>query len=166
MGTLLYWRCRGCGAGELMCTGRKAGKVDLAPYADAARRGGLSPPLEVLAEDGARDGYAIEEEYVTYLCPECGATILSTVLVIENGKSGASRFYADPGLCPSCGREARPWDRRAMLDSRSISARLSRLLQQGCPECGRMGVGHVLVNFGGKLTLDIGRGGIGRRETA
>ena len=154
MGTLLYWRCRGCGAGELMCTGRKAGKIDLAPYADAARRGGLSPPLEVLAEDGARDGYAIEEEYVTYLCPECESPILSTVLVIENGKIGTSRFYAAPGPCPSCGRLPHPSDRRRFHDARSINARLSRLLQRGCPECGRMGVRHVLVNFGGKLTLN------------
>lgn len=164
MGTLLYWRCRGCGAGELMCTGQKAGKVDLAPYADAVRRGGLSPPLEALAEDEARDGYEIEEEYVTYLCPECGAPILSTVLVIENGKIGTSRFYAAPGPCPSCGRKPHPWDRHAMLDARGIHTRLNRLLQQGCPECGRMGVKHVLVNFGGELTLNMDRDVVWKRD--
>ena len=105
MGTLLYWRCRGCGAGELMCTGRKAGKIDLAPYADAARRGGLSPPLEVLAEDGARDGYAIEEEYVTYLCPECESPILGTVLLIEKERvrrRGSMRAPALAHLAEGC----------------------------------------------------------------
>lgn len=164
MGTLLYWRCRGCGAGELMCTGRKAGEVDLAPYADAARRGGLSPPLEVLSEDGARDGYAIEEEYVTYLCPECGSPVLGTVLLIEKGKGGTSKVYADPGSCPTCGRIPHTWDRLRFLDARSINGRLSRLLQRGCPECGKMGVKHVLVNYGGKLTLNIGKGGDGKRN--
>lgn len=166
MGTLLYWRCRGCGAGELMCTGRKAGKVDLAPYADAARRGGLSSPLEVLSEDGARDGYVIEEEYVTYLCPECGSPILGTVLLIEKGEGEASRFYAAPEPCPSCGREPRPWDRRILLDAHSIHARLNRLLRSGCPRCGRTGVKHVLVNYGGKLTLNTGGGSDGSHPSS
>jgi len=157
MGTLLYWRCRGCGASELMCTGRKAGEVDLAPYADAVSQGDLSPPL-------ADARYEISEEYVTYLCSSCGTPILGTCLLICIGGAVHSRVYADPVPCPSCGSMPHPWDMRRFLDARSINARLSRLLQRGCPECGRMGVKHVLVNFGGELTLNIGRDGAGRRN--
>lgn len=51
-----------------MCTGRKAGEIDLALYADAVDRSDLSPPPEALVNAG----YEISEEYVTYLCPECG----------------------------------------------------------------------------------------------
>lgn len=58
-----------------------------------------------------------------------------------------------------------PWDRLRFLDARSINARLSRLLQRGCPECGRMGVRHVLVNFGGKLTLNMGDGANPKRNS-
>lgn len=160
MGTLLYWRCRGCGASELMCTGRKAGEIDLAPYADAVRQGDLSPPPKALADTR----YEISEEYVTYLCPACSKPILGTCLLICIGGAVRSRVYARPRPCPSCGRMPHPWDRHAMLDARGIHARLNRLLQRGCPECGRMGVKHVLVNFGGELTLNIGRNGAGRRN--
>lgn len=58
-----------------------------------------------------------------------------------------------------------PWDRLRFLDARSINGRLSRLLQRGCPVCGRMGVGHVLVNFGGKLTLNMGDGANPKRNS-
>lgn len=38
-------------------------------------------------------------------------------------------------------------------------------MQRGCPVCGRMGVKHVLVNFGGKLTLNMGNGPNQKRDS-
>lgn len=90
---------------------------------------------------------------------------LGTCLLTCIGGAVRSRFYARPRPCPSCGRMPHPWDRLRFLDARSINGRLSRLLQRGCPVCGRMGVKHVLVNFGGKLALNMGNGPNQKRDS-
>ena len=156
MGTLLWWRCTGCKAGELISIGRRSRGLDIAGYAEAARSGELGPNLKSVFESGIPAGCEIEDKDVAYRCPSCGGIVQGMRISVRSRGRGWVRYRIRPGPCPGCGKDLPGWEAARLLGTGDICSHLNHILATGCPKCGRRGIAPVVVNYGGTLTLNIG----------
>ncbi|MBQ3302512.1 MAG: hypothetical protein IJH04_10300 [Eggerthellaceae bacterium] len=155
MGTLLYWHCGRCKAGELISIGRRSRGLDIADYAEAARSGELGPNLESFFEKGIPKGCEIEDEDVAYRCPSCGGIIPGRRISVRSGGRGWVRYRIRPGPCPRCEEDLPDWEAARLLGTGDLCSHLNSIMRSGCPGCGK-GIAPVVVNFGGTLTLNFG----------
>ena len=155
MGTLLWWRCTRCRAGELISIGRRSRGLDIAGYAETARSGVLGPNLESFFEGGIPEGCEVEDEDVAYRCPSCCGIVPGRCISVKSRGRGWVRNRIRPGPCPNCGENLLSWKTAQLLGSGDICSHLNSIMETGCPTCGR-GIAPVLVNYGGTLTLNMG----------
>ena len=155
MGTLLWWRCTGCGTRELVSIGRRSRGLDAAGYAEAARSGELGPDLESVFDSGIPEGCEVEDEDVAYRCPACTSIVQGRRISVRSRGRGWVSYRIRPGPCPGCGRDLPGWEAAQLLGTYDVCSHLNSIMRSGCPGCGK-GIAPVVVNYGGTLTLNIG----------
>ena len=153
MGTLLWWRCTRCRAGELISIGRRSRGLDIAGYAETARSGELGSDLESFFGEGVPGGCEVEDEDVAYRCPACGGIVQGRRISVRSRGRGWVRYRIRPGPCPDCSEDLPSWETARLLGSGDICSHLNSIMETGCPTCGRS-IAPVLVNYGGTLTLN------------
>lgn len=140
MRSMLGWCCEDCGTGKTYMCGGGFMSFNESEVVELSKGGALGPAMRALLGDGIPEGWTVFRQNAFYECPGCGDVIWGGTIRIDDKGGGWLVYHAEPDPCPTCGEELVFWDDKVPMSERVLMDKCSKIVEQGCPECGGKGV--------------------------